>query len=366
MSDSATVTQTDSTAPVRLLRLPRIAASRSPSFGRDILLLFVAPALILTTIFVTTDPVTFEYDIANPDLWGIYMSNLSHRSRLHLGSNLVGFFLIGIFGPALVGRPEGEFLARHQPPYGLAVSESKVIECIGPVSDGMCHGTLAHPLGTTGFNQDVRAVTVESTQVALQVSVVTARLVVPSATAVGTGAAQFGGWVDELLMRYVDIQQTIPPFFVYIVAQFLIGPSLLLIVGIFGLLNWGGTARLVRSEALAKREAEYVLAARSAGSSSLRTVRKHIVPNVSNTVLTAVTLQMPALIVIEATLSYLGIGPDGVGSWGNIIFHGMENFPIYWWVAVFPVLAILVTVVAFYVLGDALRDTLDPRLREAT
>jgi membrane associated rhomboid family serine protease len=95
MSDSATVTQTDSTAPVRLLRLPQIAASRSPSFGRDILILFVVPALILTAIFVTTDPATFEYDIANPGLWGIYMSNLSHRSWLHLGSNLVGFFLIG-------------------------------------------------------------------------------------------------------------------------------------------------------------------------------------------------------------------------------------------------------------------------------
>lgn|GEM_PF-4205320 len=85
----------DSTVPVRLLRLPQIAASRSPSFGRDILLLFIAPALILTTIFVTTDPATFEYDIANPGLWGIYMSNLAHRSWLHLGSNLVGFFLIG-------------------------------------------------------------------------------------------------------------------------------------------------------------------------------------------------------------------------------------------------------------------------------
>ncbi|MFC6875288.1 hypothetical protein [Halobellus marinus] len=95
MSDSATVSQTDSTAPVRLVRLPQIAAARSPSFIRDILILFIAPALILTTIFVTTDPATFEYDIANPGLWGIYLSNLSHRSWLHLGSNLVGFFLIG-------------------------------------------------------------------------------------------------------------------------------------------------------------------------------------------------------------------------------------------------------------------------------
>lgn len=279
---------------------------------------------------------------------------------------LVVFFVLGIVGPVLVSQPEHELLARHQPPYGVAIPENLVVECVGRVSDGMCHGSLAHPLGTTGFNTDVLAFTIEGMQVALQVSLVTAMLVVPIATAVGTLAAQLGGWVDEVLMRYVDIQQTIPPFFVYIVAQFLVGPSLLLIVGIFGLLNWGGTARLVRSEALAKREAEYVLAARSAGSSSLRTVRKHIVPNVSNTVLTAVTLQMPALIVIEATLSYLGIGPDGVGSWGNIVFHGMESFPIYWWVAVFPVLAILVTVVAFYVLGDALRDTLDPRLREAT
>lgn len=289
------------------------------------------------------------------------------RNRLAVASlaYLLGFLGLGLVGPVLVGQPEILMSAGRQPPLGASVAEEQVFQCVGPVVDGMCHGSLAHPFGTTGNSRDVFVYVVNGMRVALQVSLVTATILVPIATAVGTAAAHFGGWVDEGLMRYVDIQQAIPPFFVYIIAQFVLEPSLLLIVVVFGLLNWGGTARLVRSEALSKREAEYVLAAKSAGSSSLRTIRKHLVPNVSNTVLTAVTLQMPALIVIEATLSFLGIGAAGAWSWGNIIAVGMESFSSAWWVATFPVLAILVTVVAFYVLGDALRDVLDPRLREA-
>jgi peptide/nickel transport system permease protein len=192
------------------------------------------------------------------------------------------------------------------------------------------------------------------------VALITATLLVPIATVVGTVAATVGGWVDAVLMRYVDVQQAVPAFFIYIVAQFLYYPSLALMVGVFGLLNWGGMARLVRADALRTREEGFVLAAKSSGNSPLRVVRRHIVPNVSTTILTAVTLQIPTLIIIEATLSYLVLGDPRVYSWGQMVGVGMREFPTYWWVPTMPVVALLLTVVSLNVLGDALRDAFDP------
>ena len=304
---------------------------------------------------------------SNRRLTRLYWRRLRRRPlALASAGYLLAFVLLGLVGPAVVGRPEFLGGGSHQPPWLWSVEAGRVSRCLGTVANGRCHGSLAHPFGTTIGNRDVFVYVVNGMQVALQISLVTAAILVPIATFVGTVAAYVGGRVDEVLMRYVDLQQTIPPFFVYLVAQYVLGPSLLLIVTVFGFLNWGSAARLVRSEALAKQRAEYVLAARSAGSPPLRTIRTHLVPNVSSTVVTSVTLQIPALIVIEVTLSFLGIGAPGIWSWGNLVLIGMEYFPTFWWVAVFPLAAILLTVVAFYVLGDALRDVLDPRLGEAT
>ena len=285
-------------------------------------------------------------------------------NRLALASlaYLLVFFVLGLVGPALVGRPEIEFVATHQPPLGAGVPTEYVADCLGPVADGRCHGTLQHPFGTTGNSRDVLVYTINGMQTALQVSLLTAMVIAPIAIAVGTLAASFGGWVDELLMRYVDLQETIPPFFVYLVAQYVLGPSLLLIVAVFGLLDWGSVARLVRSEVLKKREEAFVVAARNSGASRLQVLRRHLIPNVSHTVVIAVTLQIPTLILIEATLAFLGFGVPGTWSWGTIIAAGMRRFPTYWWVPLYPVATMAATAVSFNLLGDALRDVLDPRV----
>jgi peptide/nickel transport system permease protein len=274
---------------------------------------------------------------------------------------LVVFFVLGLFAPVLVGAPEASPTAIHNPPVGMTVNNLLAGGCAGEVSNDLCHGSWAHPLGTTGGGRDVLEYTVAGMHTALQLALITATILVPIATAVGTVAAYVGGRVDELLMRYVDVQQVVPAFFVYIIAQFVFAPGLLLIVVVFGLLNWGGMARLVRSETLQKREEGYVMAARSAGSSSLNIIRRHIVPNVSNTLVTAVTLQLPLLILIEASLSFLSLGDPAVFSWGQIIGVGMVYFPYYWWVPTFPVIALGLTVVSLSLLGDALRDMFDPR-----
>jgi peptide/nickel transport system permease protein len=273
-------------------------------------------------------------------------------------------FLVALVGPAFVGVPKIGFDPPYQPPVGLSASSVDVSPCVGQATDGVCFGTMKHPLGTDGNSRDVVTIVVTGLRISLEVALISAMLLVPLATAVGTVAAEYGGWVDDVLMRFVDLQQVVPAFFVYIVVQYVFEPRLTLMLVVFGLLSWGSIARMVRSEAVQKREAEYVRAAESAGASRPWIVRKHIVPNVSNTVISAVTLQIPTLIVIEAALSYLALGDPTVTSIGNAISGALNQteFPAYWWVSTAPLVALLITVVALNLFGDTMRDVLDPRM----
>jgi peptide/nickel transport system permease protein len=259
-----------------------------------------------------------------------------------------------------------------QPPVGLTAPISlSGGACLGEVVDNACHGTWQHPLGTTDRLQDVLVVTVEGTQSAMYVATVVPVLAAPIGVLVGTLSAYTGGRVDELLMRYVDLQLVLPPFFAYLFLQVFFGRSYLLFVLVFGLLNWGSIARVVRSEALSKTDVGYVRAARDAGSSPLRTVRRHVLPNVSNTVVTSVTSMMPTVILVEVSLGYLQLSDPVDTSWGNLISGSamggagvivIDGFAFTtWWTEAVPVAAMVVTLVALRVLGDALRDVLDPR-----
>ena len=199
--------------------------------------------------------------------------------------------------------------------------------------------------------------------VSLQVALISSMIIVPIATAVGTIAGYTGGLIDELLMRYVDIQQVVPAFLVYLILIFVLERSLFLIVLVFGLLSWGGVARLVRSETLQRREEGYVLAAENAGVGRLGILRRHLLPNVSSTIITATTHLIPLLILAEAAIAFLNLGPATLPSWGATIARGFESdyFLRTWWVWTIPLLFLTTTIVAFSVLGDALRDALDPR-----
>ena len=290
---------------------------------------------------------------------------------------LVGVTLLGLFGP-LVFHPEravfgelGPYGVRiTQPPVGFEILRGG--SCTGPKIDGYCHGTWQHPLGTTEGGKDVFGMIVAGTRVAVQISAVCVALIVPLATVVGTTAATYRGRVDEFLMRYVDLQQSIPAFFVIILAQEALGyinedtgGSLLLIVLVFGLMNWGGVARIIRSEALELQEQPYVRAARSAGASEFEIVRTHIIPNTFSAVFTAVTVQISWLLLLEATLAFLDIGSAIHPSWGYVMTTSAwsDFFPRYhWWGVLFPTIALAVTVIALQVLGDALRDVTDPRM----
>lgn len=284
-----------------------------------------------------------------------------NRAAVVGAAYLAVVFGLGLVGPLFVAKPELNVLAQHQPPVYLSAAESTVGTCVGPVVEGACRGTWRYPLGTTGRGKGILASVVYGMRVSLAVGLVAPLLVVAVGTAVGTVAAYSGGVTDELLMRYVDIQMTFPTFFLYLLLLYLYGGTLFLLVVIFGLTSWGSTARVVRSEALQRREEGYVRAAESAGADRWWILREHIVPNVSTTVVTNATLLVPSFILFEAAFSFLGLGDPAVPSWGQVIAAGRSDVATAWWVSTVPGVFLFTTVLALNFVGDALRDALDPR-----
>jgi peptide/nickel transport system permease protein len=285
------------------------------------------------------------------------------KNRLAVASAvyLVVVFLIGTIGPVFIPAPELALTQQYQPPLFTTVDSSVPIQCVGQVTGDACHGSLAHPLGTTSDGKDILVLVIYGMQVSMKLGLITTLLVITIGTTVGTVAAYSGGAVDEALMRYVDIQLTFPTFLLYLLLVFLFGGSLFMFIVLFGLTSWGGIARLVRSEALQLREEEYVMAARSAGADAAYVIRRHLVPNVSSTVITAATLAIPGYILAEAALSFLQLGDPTIPSWGQVIAAGRSDLDTAWWISTFPGFFLFFTILAFNFMGDALRDALDPR-----
>ena len=275
---------------------------------------------------------------------------------------LLVVFVLGTGVPLVVPPPELDVVAGYQPPMGFTVDDSVPVSCLGEVVGGQCTPTWRHPLGTTADGKDIMLLVVFGMRVSMQVGLIATLLIIVIGTAVGTVAAYYGGMVDEALMRYVDIQLTFPTFFLYLLLVYLFGGSLFLLIVIFGVTSWGGIARLVRSEALQRREEEYIRAAQGAGGSEFYIIRRHIVPNVSNTIITAATLTIPGLILAEAALSFIQLGDPTIPSWGQVIAAGRGDLGDAWWISTVPGVFLFFTILAFNFLGDALRDALDPRL----
>lgn len=300
--------------------------------------------------------------VADRDLARQYWAAL-RDDPLALGSlgYLLAVFVAGVLGPLVVGHPEAILVNGFQPPVFTTASTYVVPDCVGQVSGTTCHGSFRYPLGTNGQGQDMVFIVLLGARVATQVALVTGAILVPVGVAVGLVAGYRGGLVDEVLMRLVDIQGAVPAFLVYLVLSFVYGRSLFLLVVVFGLLSWGKVARLVRSEVLQRRDENFVLATRSAGASELYVIRNTILPNVSGTVITAATRQASTLVLLEAALAYMELSEGGIGSWGEAISFGMNvNFLANWWMSLWPVVALTLTVVALNAFGDAMRDVLDP------
>ena len=305
-------------------------------------------------LFTLTVAVLFFYGIVplyrNPrrtkHYWREFKKNKAAVASLIF---LAFVFLLAVFGPFVFGRPELDVANAYEPP---------VFYRYLPGLEG---GTWDHPFGTMQSGEDLLQIVVVGARVSMMVGLIGCLIIIVLASAVGTTAAYFGGWVDEVLMRFVDIMLTFPTFFLILFVVYLYGGDLFTIILILGFTTWTATSRLVRSEALQRNEEQYIDAAKNVGASERWIITRHLVPNVSNTIITAATLVIPSLILYEAVLAFLGFGDPNVWSWGRAISEGRSDIQNAWWIATIPGVFLFLTVLAFNFLGDALRDALDPR-----
>ncbi len=222
-----------------------------------------------------------------------------------------------------------------------------------------------HLLGTDPLGRDVLSRIIFGSQVSLKVGFVSVGLATLIGLLIGAVAGYYGGWVDQLLMRLVDLMLCFPAFFLILAVIALLEPSIWNIMAVIGLTGWMGVARLVRAEFLSLKEREFVVAARALGASDARLIWRHLLPNALAPVMVSATLGVAGAILTESALSFLGLGVQPpTPSWGNILTAGKDNIEIAWWLSFFPGLAILLTVMSYNLLGEGIREAIDPRLKE--
>jgi peptide/nickel transport system permease protein len=220
----------------------------------------------------------------------------------------------------------------------------------------------AHPMGTDELGRDLFARILYGGRVSLAVGVLAVALAITIGTTAGALAGYYGGWLDNVLMRFVDFMISLPSLFVLILLATLFGTTPATIVLVIGGLRWMGTSRLVRGSFLSLREREFVEAARCLGASPGRIILRHILPNAVGPIIVAATLGVSGAIITESSLSYLGLGiQPPMASWGNMLRNAQDQMVRAPWTAIFPGLMIFATVLSMNYVGDGLRDALDPR-----
>jgi peptide/nickel transport system permease protein len=268
------------------------------------------------------------------------------RNRLAI----IGGIVVGILATAAILAP---FVAPWDP------NRSDVKRILDPPSK-------RHLFGTDQLGRDVLSRMLFGARVSLAVGFVSVGIAAAIGIMLGAAAGYHGGMIDATIMRLVDLMLVFPRFFLLLAVLAFLRPSIWTIMAVIGLTGWMGVARLVRAEFLALKEREFVVWSQSIGASAFRIIWRHILPNAMAPVLVAMTLGIPAAILTESGLSFLGLGVQPPhATWGNILNEGKDTIELAWWLSVYPGVAILVTVLSYNLLGEGIRDALDPRLRQS-
>jgi peptide/nickel transport system permease protein len=224
----------------------------------------------------------------------------------------------------------------------------------------------SHPLGTDSLGRDVLSRMLAGARISLAVGFVSMGIATAIGIVLGSLAGYNGGALDGSIMRLVDLMLVFPRLFLLLAVLAFLRPSIWTIMIVIGLTGWMGVTRLVRAEFLSLREREFVIWSQAVGAKGFRVIWRHILPNAMAPVLVAMTLGIPAAILTESGLSFLGIGVrPPYATWGNILSEGKDTIEIAWWLSFYPGAAILVTVLSYNLLGEGIRDALDPRLRQS-
>jgi peptide/nickel transport system permease protein len=242
------------------------------------------------------------------------------------------------------------------PPIPFRPSNINLLEPLEPPSS-------KHWFGTDKLGRDIMAGMIHGSRVSLSIGFVAVGIAVLIGVLLGAIAGYFGSWVDLTISRLFEVMLSIPTFFLLITIAALLPPSIFLTMAIIGMTSWVGIARFTRNEFLKIRNLDYVTAAIALGVTDRKVMFKHILPNALAPVIVSVVLGIAGAILVESSLSFLGIGvPAELVTWGSIL-HEASSTTFAWWLAVFPGFAIFITVLAYYLVGEGLREVLDPRLR---
>lgn len=292
-----------------------------------------------------------DIDWENPQQIGLWTDAWMRfrRNRLAVGSLALVLLLITLAATA----PLLERFGLLQDPTAQDV-----------VSNYLAPGAAHHILGTDDLGRDVLSKVIFGSQVSLSIGILVQAIVLLIGGSIGLAAGYFGGWIDNLLMRFTDIMYAFPDLLFVLIIVAALGPTLLNIFVAIGLVSWVGLARLVRGQVLSIKEKEYVEAARAAGSSPLKIILKHLLPNSLGPVIVSLTFGIPAAIFTEAVLDFLGVGlRPPQPTWGVMVFEGYAAVDAYPYLVIIPCVALSMTMLAFNFIGDGLRDALDPRMR---
>jgi peptide/nickel transport system permease protein len=265
-----------------------------------------------------------------------------------LGLGIVIVFYLGMLLTPLLAPFEPEFRSAY--------------EAGGDMASRFQAPSSVHVMGTDQYSQDVFSRILYGARISLTIGLLAVGLSVTLGTFLGAVAGYLGGWVDSAIMRFVDMVMAIPRLVILITIVAVFRANLLVVVGALAFTQWPFTTRMVRGEILALKEREFAEAARALGFSRRRILFRHLLPNALGPLIVVATLGVGNAIVLEAGLSFLGLGIQaGTPSWGSMVAAGGDYLIDAWWIATFPGLAIALVVLAFNLVGDGLRDALDPR-----